>query len=173
VCAEIQERLRSFEEVIERLDQIPGVGRRTAEALLAEIGHDMDRFPTAAHLASWASMGPGKNESAGKRKSGRTRKANPWLRSLLVEAAQAAARTKHTHLSAQYHRLVNRRGKKKAIVAAVHTILIIVYHLLKDNSNDQDLGPRYFDELDRSRIQHLVRRPEGLGYEVSLQPVAR
>ena len=107
-------------------------------------------------------MCPGNNESAGKRKSGRTRKGSPWLRSLLVEAAQAAARTKHTYLEAQYHRLVTRRGKKKAIVAVGHTILIIAYHLLKDDSIYQDLGPRYFDELDRSRIQQrLVRRLQG------------
>jgi transposase len=119
VSAEIQERLRPLEEAIERLDQIPGIGRRTAEALLAEIGHDMDRFPTAAHLASWAGMCPGNNESAGKRKSSRTRKGSPWLRSLLVEAAQAAARTKHTYLAAQYHRLVTRRGKKKQLLPSV------------------------------------------------------
>src|SRR5437762_3147054 len=127
VSAEIAERLRPFEDAIVRLDTLPGVGRRTAEDLLAEIGTDMTRFPTAGHLASWAGMCPGNHESAGKRLSGRTRKGDRYLRAALVEAAQAAARTKETYLAAQCQRLTARRGKKKALVAVGHSILVIAY----------------------------------------------
>lgn len=108
--AEIKERMRPFEDDLERLDTIPGVGRRTAEHILAEIGPDMTQFPSAAHLCSWAGVAPGNNESAGKRKSGKTRKGNQKLRSTLVEAARAAARSKHTYLSSQYYRIAARRG---------------------------------------------------------------
>src|SRR5262249_28203823 len=114
VSAEIAERLRPFEPALERLQTVPGVGRRTAEVLLAEIGADRRRFPSAGHLASWAGLCPGNDESAGKRRSGRTRKGSPWLRTALVEAAQAAARTKDTYLAAQYRRLAARRGAKRA-----------------------------------------------------------
>jgi transposase len=125
VGAEIDERLRPVEQEVARLDSIPGVGRRTAEVLIAEIGTDMSRFRTAAHLASWAGMCPGHDESAGKRRSGRTRKGSPWLRTALVEAAQAVGRTKDTYLAAQLRRLSARRGKKKAVVAVGHTLLVI------------------------------------------------
>lgn len=131
VSTEIAERLRPFAQALEHLDTIPGVGRRTAEVLVAEIGLDMDRFPTAAHLASWAGMCPGNNESAGKRRSGRTRKANPWLRSALVEAAHAARHAKRTDLAAQYGRLAARRGAKKAAVAVGHSILVSAYCILR------------------------------------------
>jgi transposase len=150
---------------------IPGIGRRTAEGILAEIGLTMGRFPSAAHLASWAGMCPGNQESAGKRLSGRTRKGNPWLRLLLVEAAHAAAHTKHTYLSAQYHRLTARRGKKKAVVAVGHTILVIIYHVLQEQQPYAELGDNYFDERERHAIEkRLVRRLERLGYEVALTP---
>lgn len=125
VSAEISERLRPLEPAVERLDTIPGVGRRIAEILLAEVGSDMTRFPTAAHLASWAGMCPGNQECAGKRQSGKTRKGNPRLRTALVEAGQAAGRTRNSYPGAQYRRLVPRLGKKKATVAVGHTILII------------------------------------------------
>jgi transposase len=171
--AEIGERVRPFEDVIERLDSIPGVGRRTAEVLVAEIGIDMSRFPTAAHLASWAGMCPGNHESAGKRKSGKIRKGNPWLRAALIEAAHAASRTKDTYLAAQYRRLTPRRGRKKAIVAVGHTILTTAYHLLKDSATYQELGARYFEERDRQAVERrLVHRLEGFGYKVTLEPVA-
>jgi transposase len=173
VSAEIAERLRPVTEAVERLDTIPGIGQYLAEALIAEIGTDMSRFPTAAHLASWAGMCPGNHESAGKRRSGRTRKGSPWLRTLLVQAAHAGARKKDTYLGAQYRRLAARRGKSRAAVAVGHTILIIAYHLLRDGTDYHDLGPRYFDERDRRAVEHrLVRRLEGLGYTVSLQPAA-
>jgi transposase len=173
VSAEIEERTRPFEEALARLDGIPGVGRRTAEILIAEIGTDMSRFPTAGHLASWAGLCPGQNESAGKRRSGRTRKGNPWLRTALVEAAQAAAHTKNTYLAAQYHRLAGRRGRKRAILAVGHTILVTAYHLLDRADTYRDLGPLYFEERDRRAVERrLVKRLERLGYQVTLTPPA-
>jgi transposase len=173
VSAEIAERLRPCAEAVARLDTIPGIGPYLAEALIAEIGTDMSRFPTAAHLASWAGMCPGNHESAGKRRSGKTRKGSPWLRALLVQAAHAGARKKDTYLGAQYRRLAARRGKSRAAVAVGHAILIIAYHLLRDGTDYHDLGPRYFDERDRRAVERrLVHRLEGLGYTVSLQPAA-
>ena len=167
---EIAERLRPFEPVIAQLDAITGIGRRAAEIILAEIGADMSHFPSAAHLASWAGLCPGNNESAGKRKSGRTRKANPYLRSILVEAAQAAGHTKDTYLGAQYHRLVARRGGKKAAVAVAHSIIVIVYHMLRDGTVYEDLGPTYLDLRDRQALERrLVRRLEALGNKVTLE----
>jgi len=151
------------------LSSIPGISQRSAEGILAEIGLDMARFPSAGHLASWAGMCPGNHESAGKRLSGKTRKGNAWLRKLLVEAAHAAAHTKNTYLSAQYHRLANRRGKKKAMIAVGHTILVIIYYLLRDQKVYQEAGGNYFDEHDRQATEkRLVRRLEKLGYQVSL-----
>jgi transposase len=167
--AEVEQRLRPFEDALMRLDSIPGVGRHTAETLIAEIGVDMTRFPTAGHLASWAGMCPGNNESAGKRKSGKTRKGNTWLRTALIEAAHASSRTRNTYLGAVYHRLITRRGKKKAVVAVGHTILTIAYHLLTDATDYADLGPRYFDERDEQHVtRRLVNRLEALGYSVQL-----
>src|SRR5436305_3040491 len=131
VGAEIARRLAPFEEEIALLDTIPGVGRETAEALIAEIGVDMSQFPSAAHLASWAGMCPGNHDSAGKRKSGKTRKGSRWLRATLVNAAHAAGRTKHTAVGARYRALVARRGKKRGAVAVGHTILLIAYHVLR------------------------------------------
>ena len=130
VSTEITERVRPFATEIALLDGIPGVSRRTADVLVAEMGVDMSRVPSAAHLASWAGMCPGNNASAGKRKSGKTRKGSPWLRSALVEAAHGAGRTKNTYLGAQFRRLLPRRGKKRAGVAVGHSILTIAYHVL-------------------------------------------
>jgi transposase len=173
VSAEIADRLRPVEADVQLLDAITGIGRRTAEVWVAEVGTDMERFPTHGHLASWAGMCPGNNESAGKRKSGKTRKGNANLRTALVEAAQAAARKKDSYLSAQYRRLAARRGKKKAIIALGHSLLIIAYHVLKRRVDFQDLGPTYFDERDRTNVERrLVRRLERLGYKVALEPTA-
>jgi transposase len=173
VSAEIAERLRPAEADVELLDEITGIGRPTAEVWLAEVGSDLERFPTHGHLASWAGLCPGNNESAGKRKSGKTRKGNTALRTALVVAAQAAARKRDSFLSAQYRRLAARRGPKKAIVALAHSLLVIAYHVLKRRVNFADLGPTYFDERNRMSVQRqLVRRLERLGYKVALEPTA-
>jgi transposase len=173
VSAEIETRLHPFAAALSALDTIPGVGRRTAEVLVAELGVEMTRFPSAAHLASWAGMAPGNNESAGKRRSGRTRQANPWLRASLVEAARAAARTKDTYLAARYRRLAARRGPKKAAVAVGHSILVIAYHLLRHPDTYHDLGSHSFTDRDRTALQRrAVRRLEQLGYHVILEPAA-
>ncbi len=169
----IAEKTRSFEEALARLDTIPGIARCTAENLLAEIGPDMAVFPSAAHLASWAAICPGNDESAGKRRTGKTAKGNRWLRRALTEAAWAASHTKNTYLSAQYRRLAARRGKKRAIVAVAHTILVSAYHLLAHVRPYNELGPDYFDRLDPQRLtRHLVHRLEQLGHKVVLEPVA-
>jgi transposase len=172
VSGEVAERVHPFAPEIERLDAIPGVGRRTAEALVAEMGTDMSRFPTAAHLASWAGMCPGNHESAGKQQSGKTRSGNKWLKAALVEAAQAVSRTRGTYLAAQYRRLATRRGKQKATIAVGHSLLVIAYHLLAHGHEYDDLGANYFDERDRKLVERrLVRRLEDLGYRVNLEPL--
>lgn len=166
---EIGERLRPFEKELELLDTIPGVGQRTAELLLAEIGADMNRFPTSAHLASWAGMVPGNNESAGKRKSGRTRKGNKHIRSALVQSAHAITR-QESYLSTQYHRIAARRGKNRAAVAVGHSILVIAYHLLKKHQPYADLGANYYDKRKSAIVaKAAVKRLEALGYKVSIE----
>jgi len=173
VSTEIAERVRPFAAEVARVQSIPGVGRRTAEVLVAEIGVDLTRFPTARHLASWAGLCPGNDESAGKRRSGRTRKGSPWLRTALVEAGQAAARTKETYLAAQYRRLAARRGAKRAAVAVAHSLLVMVYALLTQPTRYHELGGHYFDERDRQAVERrLVHRLEALGYTVSLAPTS-
>lgn len=162
---EIQERISPFEAEVILLDTIPGVGRRTAEQILAEIGADMDRFPSSAHLCSWAGMAPGNNESAGKKKSGRTRKGNKSLRATLVQAANAAGRSKNSYLSAQYHRISGRRGKKRAAVAVGHTILAIAYHILKTGQPYKELGRDFLENRNKNTVvNRTVKRLEELGY---------
>lgn len=171
VSEEIGKRTAPFEVEIALLDTIPGVGRWTAEVILAEIGLDMSRFLTAGHLASWAGMCPGHHESAGKRKSGRTRKGSPWLRVSLTEAAYASGRGK-TYLSAQYHRLIARLGKKKAAVAVGHSILIIVYHVLTRHQPYTDLGSDYFERRNRDSLERrLIKRLEALGNQVTIKRI--
>jgi transposase len=167
---EIGRRLQEEEESLASLDSIPGVSRRTAEVLLAEVGTDLQRFPTAKHLASWAGVCPGNPESAGKRLSGRTRKGSPWLRQALVEAAHGAARSKRTYVGAQYRRIAARRGKKRAAVAVGHTILGMASQVLTRREMYYELGPNYFDEHDRRRVERrLVARLTQLGYSVDLK----
>jgi transposase len=172
VGVEIAERLRPFEAELAILDSIPGIGRWSAEVLLAEMGPDMRRFPTAGHLASWAGMCPGHHESAGKRRSGKTRKGSPWLRVTLTEAAYAAGRTRDTFLSARYRRLIGRIGKKKTAIAVGRTILELAHHLLLTGQLYDDQQARTAPPAGLSEEQRLVRRLERLGHRVVLHPVA-
>jgi transposase len=162
-------------EAVKLLDTIPGIAERVAETIVAEIGVEMSRFATDGHLASWAGMCPGNNESAGKRKSGKTSKGNRYLRAALVQAAWAASHQKQTYLAAQYHRLVKRMGKKKALVAVGHSILVIVYHVLANRTSYQELGGDYFDQRHvRHHRARLIRQLEGMGLKVTIEelPVA-
>ena len=169
-----QEREQPFENslswsaAVALLDTIPGVARATAELILAEIGIDMNRFPSAAHLARWARVCPGNNESAGKHFSGRTGQGNSWLRSGLIQAANAAARCKNTYLATVYQRLAARRGRKRALVAVAHRILTAVYHMLSTAQPYRDLGVNY---LSQHQQEHLLKRMrsrlEHLGYKVT------
>jgi transposase len=172
LTARIGEVLPSpFAQAIQRLATIPGIDVRAAENIVAEIGVDMEVFPSAGHLASWVGMCPGQRQSAGKQQSARTRKGNGWLRATLVQVAWAASHTKHTYLAAQYRRLAGRRGKKRALVALGHTILVMIYHVLREETQYAELGEDYFDRLDEARLtRSLVRRLERLGHEVVLKP---
>jgi transposase len=173
VSAEIAERLHPFEPQLVLLDSIPGIGRWSAEVVLAEIGPDMTRFPTAGHLASWAGMCPGHDESAGKRRSGRTRKGSPWLRVMLTEAAYAAGRGKDTSLSARYHRLIGRKGKKKTAIAVGRTILELCHLVLSTGQLYDDGRARaHLASVPLTEEQRLVRQLEKLGHRVTLQPAA-
>jgi transposase len=168
--AQIQAICGPFDEAVELLDTIPGVARRTAEMIVAEIGTDMTRFPSADHLASWAGVAPGNHESAGKRTSGKARKGNRFLRTTLVQAAHAAARTKGTYLSAQYRRLAARRGKKRAILAVAHSMLVMAYYMIQRKEPYRDAGADFFDRLQpEDTARRLVKRLESLGYHVTLQ----
>jgi transposase len=173
---EVQQRMEPYQEDIELLDSIPGIGKGHAEQLLAEIGLGKDiskQFPSAAHLCSWAGMVPGNNESAGKKKSGKTRKGNKKLRTALVEAAHSAAKTKNTYLSSQYQRLAARIGKKRAAVAVGHTILTIVYHLLNKRQFYVELGADYFDRRKKEIvIKQSIKRLEVLGCKVTVEAIA-
>ncbi len=170
---ENQKQALTWAQAIVLLCSIPGISQRAAEGILAEIGIEMNRFPSAKHLASWAGMSPGNRESAGKRLSGKTNKGSPWLRKLLVEAAHAAAHTKNTYLAAQYRRIAARRGAKKAMIAVGHTILVMIFHILNTQKGYEDLGGNSFDEHDRQATeQRLVRRLQKLGYEVELKVAA-
>jgi transposase len=171
--AEIEKRMQPYFGEIARLDGIPGVGVRGAQEIIAEIGVDMSRFPTASHLCSWAKMCPGLKESGGKRTKASIGDGNRYLRSALVEAAWAASHTKQSYLRSQYWRLKGRRGDKRAIVAVGHSILRTCYYLIRDGGTYKDLGPNYFDERAREQaVKSAVRRLQRLGYDVSIAEAA-
>ena len=159
-------------EAVKRLDEVPGFDVRTGQNVVAEVGTDMSRFPSARHLASWAGLCPGNDESAGKRRSGRTRKANRWLKAALAQAAWGAGRTRRSYFSAQHRRLTTRRGVKRATVAVAHSLLGVVYHLLSDPSKPYvDLGAGYFEaaQTPEQQAEKMVRRLQRLGYAVELK----
>ncbi len=168
---EVAERMRPFQVALERLDEIPGIGRRAAEQILVETGTDMSRFPTSAHFASWARVCPGNNESAGKRQYASIGAGNRWLRNALLEAAWTVSHSrKQTFFTARYRRIASRRGNKSAAIATAHSLLIAVYHVLRDGVVFQDLGPAHFE---RRKVDAIVRRSlhrlEVLGYKVTLE----
>lgn len=167
----IQTLSTPFAETIRNLDTVPGINCRGAEVLVAELGTNMDQFPQVTNLASWAGLCPGNRESGGKSQGGKIRKGNRWLRRLLVQAAWAASRKKGSYLRVQYRRLKGRRGKKRAAVAVAHTLLVIVYHVIKRGVTYQELGEDYFDRLKPDQLtRSLVRRLERLGHKVTLEP---
>jgi transposase len=172
LSARLAELMAPFADELARLDTIPGVAQRTAEVVIAELGIDMGQFPSDGHAASWAGLCPGNNESAGKHRSGKIRKGNRWLRTALIEAAQAATRT-DSALAAQYRRIMRHRGHKKAVVAVAHSILVVAYHLMSRRTTYRELGAGYFDgrraeQATRRAIQVLERQ----GYRVRLEPAA-
>ena len=160
-----------FDEAVQLLCTIPGFDKRTAQSVLAEIGTDMAPFPSANHLASWAGVCPGNNQSAGKRKSGASTHGNRWLKRALSQASWAASRAKNTYVAEQFRRLAHRRGRKRAIVAVSNTLLTIVYHLLEQRTVYQDLGAEYFDTITpERRVRHYTKQLEKLGFNVTLEP---
>lgn len=169
---EIEVRMRPFEQAMAILDEIPGVGRCTIEQILCETGTDMSRFPTHRHMAAWAGICPGNNESAGKRKRGKTCKGNKALKTTLVQAVKAISHTKGNYLSAMYHRLAARIGKNKATVAVAHALLVIIYHMLKKGTRYCDLGANHFDELNKQAVaKRSIKRLEALGFKVTVESI--
>jgi transposase len=167
---EVEEQMCPFEQEIILIDDIPGIGVRSAQVILACIGTDMSRFPTSSHISSWAGICPGNNESAGKRRKAKTTKGNPLLRTTLIQCAKAAAKTKDTYLSAQYHRIAARRGANKAAVAVAHTMLIIIYCMLKNHLPYQEMGADYFAKVNsKATAKRAIKQLEMLGYKVELE----
>ncbi len=170
--AEIDKQMRPFEAAVALWQTVPGVERVTACSLVAEIGVDMTQFPTAQHLASWAALCPGNHESAGKRKSGRTRDGNRWLRRSLCQAAWAVTRKKDCYLSAQFKRLAARRGVKRAVIAVAHSMLVIGYHMLKSDQGYHELGGNYLEQINKDQLQrYFVKRLQRLGLKVTVEAV--
>jgi transposase len=173
LTAEIDRRVAPFEPMLTALDTIPGIDRIGAISLVAETGGDMSRFPSAAHLCSWAGMCPGHDESAGKRRTGKTRKANRYLRATLIQAGNAASHTKGSALRTLYARVKGRRGHKKAVVATGHQVLEIAYYVMRDGTTYRELGADYWQRRDRERtVRRHVKQLEALGYVVTVQPAA-
>jgi transposase len=169
---EIADKIRPFEAAVAVWDSLPGIGTRLAQIIVAEVGADLKPFEDAPHLASWAGMCPGNNQSAGKRRHGKTRKGSKWLRRALVEAAHGAARTKQSYFKALYHRLASRRGKQRAAFAVGHALLVTGYSLITRQQSYQDLGNTYFDDRNREALKRrALRRLEQLGFQVQITPV--
>lgn len=162
----INGQMKDYEEAIQRLEELPGIGRRSAEAILAEIGLDMSRFPTAGHLAAWSGLAPGNNESAGKRKSGKTRKGNPTLKTTLIQCAKTAKLKKGSFFKAQFDRIAVKRGKNRAVVAVAHSMIIAIYHMLKDGVPFVDLGENYYNQFNtEKKINHYLKKLQNLGWQ--------
>ena len=169
---EIERQMVPFDQgdLVARLDAVPGLDARVIQGIIAELGTDMSRFPTAAHAVSWAGLAPGKNESAGRNHSARAPKGNRYLKVLLVQAAHTVARSKNNYLDAQFRRLAARRGKKRAAVAVARSILVIVYHMIRHGTTYTDLGVDYFDKRNQAQTERrLIKRLEQLGYTVTLE----
>jgi transposase len=161
-----------WEQAVELLDSVPGIGRETAELLVAEVGVDMSRFPSAAHLAAWAGLAPSNNQSGSKWGAGTTRKGNHWVRSALVQSAHGAVRTKGSSLGAQYYRIAARRGKKRALVAVAHALIVIVYHVIARREPYRELGADYLERQRPEAVaKRYMRRIEKLGFKVTLEPI--
>ena len=170
---EIERHMRPFEWAAELMMSMPGINRTAAYTVIAEIGVDMSRFASARHLASWAGLCPGNNTSAGKSRSGKSHRGNPWIKGVMTEISWAAARTKNSYPSAQYRRLAAHRGKKRALVAVANSLIQVLWHLLTHRKPYADLGANYFEQINKQRLtQSLVRRLEKLGHTVALQPMA-
>lgn len=169
----LAELLRPFQPQVDALDTIPGVDQRSAQDVIAEVGVDMTVFPSHRHLSSWSGVSPGSNESGGKRKSGKTKQGNKWLRACLVQLAHAAGRTTNTYLGTRYRKLTKRKGGKRAAVAIAHDILDAVYFILRDAVEYQELGANYFDQLQHDQlVKFHTKRLRDLGVEVQTEPVA-
>lgn len=163
----INGQMKDYEDAIKQLEEIPGIAKRSAEVILAEIGLDMSRFPTAGHLAAWAGLAPGNNESARKRKSGRSRKGNPTLKTTLIQSAKTAKAKKGSFFKAQFDRIAVKRGKNRAVVAVAHSMIIAIYHMLKYNVSFVDLGEDYYNQFNtEKKINHYLKKLQNLGWQL-------
>lgn len=168
----IKKHLNQYEEAIEKIDKLPGIAVTSARTIIAEIGINMDHFPTEAHISSWAGLSPGNNESAGKKKNGKTNKGNPTLRATLVQCAVVACQQKNSFFHAQYQRIMVRRGKNRAHIAVAHSMLIAIYHILKSGDAYHDLGNDYYNQFNKEhKINNLLKRLNALGWESPVIPI--